>query len=121
MDINPVTRGHALVVPRVSVPTLQQLDVGIRAHLWEVAQRVGQAQQRGLGSAAQHLMVNDGKAASQSVPHVHIHVIPRYGRDTVRTMARLVWHISTIVIPRPETAARRQRLDAQAAAISAAL
>lgn len=121
MDINPINHGHVLVVPRRSVATLAELDIGQRAHLWEVAQRIGAAQRLGLGSSAQHLMVNDGKAASQTVPHVHIHVIPRYGGDTLRTVVRLIWHVATIVMPRRETASRRRRLDSAAAAIRAAL
>jgi histidine triad (HIT) family protein len=119
MDINPITRGHVLVVPRQSVATIDELDPPVRAHLWELARRVGAAQRAGLGSRAQHLLLNDGKAASQTVPHVHIHVIPRYGNDTVRTLGRMIWHVSTLMIRRPETAARRQRLNALAARIAA--
>ena len=121
MDINPISVGHVLVVPRQSVPTLAQLDVPTRQHLWEVAHRIGQAQQRALGSKAQHLMINDGKAASQSVPHVHIHVIPRYRGDTLRTLGKIIWHVTTLTIPRRETPQRRQMLDTLAAAIKAAL
>lgn len=114
MDINPITRGHVLVVPRRCVLTLAELDVLTRQHLWEVAHRVGLAQQGALGSRAQHLLINDGRAASQSVPHVHIHVIPRYHGDTLLTLARMLWHVTTLTIPRPETAHRRQKLDALA-------
>ncbi|MDM4768933.1 HIT family protein [Solimonas sp. SE-A11] len=121
MDINPVTRGHVLVVPRRAVATLDQLDALTRAHLWETANRIGRAQRQGLGSRAQHLLVNDGKAASQTVPHVHIHVIPRYGSDTLHTLARLAWHITTITIPRRETPERRGKLEAAAAEIRSAL
>lgn len=121
MDINPITRGHVLVVPRRCVPTLAELEMPTRQHLWEVAHRIGMAQQRALGSGAQHLMINDGKAASQSVPHVHIHVIPRYHGDTLRTLGKIMWHVSTLTIPRRETKARRQELDALAANIKAVL
>ncbi len=119
MDINPVTQGHTMVVPRQSVATLEELDAATRAHLWEVAQRIGQAQQRGLGSRAQHLLINDGKAASQSVPHVHIHVMPRYGNDIIRTIAWICWHVTTLGFPRRETAVRRARFDALAQRIRA--
>jgi histidine triad (HIT) family protein len=121
LDINPISVGHVLVVPRQSVTTLMQLDAPTRQHLWETAYRIGQAQQRALGSKAQHLMINDGKAASQTVPHVHIHVIPRYRGDTLRTLARIMWHVTTLTIPRKETLQRRQALDARAAAIRAVL
>lgn len=121
MDINPITRGHTLVVPRRSVATLDQLDPALRAHLWEVVQKIGAAQRRGLGSRAQHLLVNDGRAASQSVPHVHIHVIPRYRGDALRTVGRMIWHVTTLTLPRRETAARRAALDDSARRIREAL
>lgn len=121
MDINPISHGHVLVVPRRSVATLAELDTGQRAYLWEVAQRIGAAQRAGLGSLAQHLLINDGKAASQTVPHVHIHVIPRYRGDQFRTLTRLILHLVAIIIPRRDTPSRRARLDAAAAAIRAAL
>ncbi|HSW11732.1 MAG TPA: HIT family protein [Solimonas sp.] len=121
MDINPITRGHVLVVPRQSVARLDGLDAATRTHLWETAQRIGHAQRQGLGSRAQHLLVNDGREASQSVPHVHLHVIPRYGHDTLRTLGQMFWHVTTLTLPRPETAARRRRLDQAAAAIRGAL
>jgi histidine triad (HIT) family protein len=54
MDINPVSRGHVLVVPLQSVATLDELDPQTLPRLWEVALRVGRAQRAGLGSLAQH-------------------------------------------------------------------
>lgn len=121
LDINPMTRGHTLVVPRQSVPTLDLLDAVTRSHLLEVVQKVGAAQRKGLSSLAQHLLVNDGKAASQSVPHVHIHVIPRYSGDMLHTITRMIWHVTTLAIPRRETVARRAQLDHIARKISDAI
>lgn len=121
MDINPMSPGHVLVVPRLAVATLAELPSAQRAHALDVAVRIGRAQQQALGSRAQHLLVNDGKAASQTVPHVHLHVIPRYGRDSVSTMARMVRHVVTLMLPTRVSAAKRAALDAQAALLRAAL
>lgn len=121
MDINPTSKGHTLVVPRQSVVTLAELDAATRSHLWEVANRVANAQQKALGSKAQHFWVNDGKAASQSVPHVHIHVMPRYGRDQISTMSRIIWHLVTLPLPLKPSAKQRRMLDQHAAAIAAAM
>jgi histidine triad (HIT) family protein len=121
LDINPITEGHTLVVPRQSVATLDELDPGTRHHLWNVVQRIGRAQRQGLGSRAQHLLVNDGKAASQTVPHVHIHVIPRYAGDTLKTVGRMIWHVTTLTVPRRETAARRKQFDDIATRIKTAM
>lgn len=121
MDIRPISPGHVLVVPPMPVATLAELDEATNAHLWRIAQRVALAQQKALGSRAQHFLVNDGAAAAQSVPHVHIHVIPRYGGDSARSIARLVWHLTTLMLPYRETPAKRARLDTQARAIAGAL
>lgn len=121
MDIGPMSPGHTLVVPRQEVATLAELDAATRAHIWEVANQIGLAQQQGLASKAQHFWVNDGKHASQSVPHVHIHVIPRYGRDQLHTASRVTWHLLTLAFPKRVSAHKRKKLEAQAQAIAAAL
>ena len=121
MDISPMSRGHVLVVSRQEVATLAELDEATRQHIWEIANRVAVAQQQGLASKAQHFWVNDGKHASQSVPHVHIHVIPRYGRDQLNTMGRVTWHLLTLPLPKRPSKRTRQKLQAQADAIAAAL
>lgn len=119
MDISPINRGHVLVVPRASVATLIDLSPDDLAHLWRVAVQVGAAQRAALGSQAQHFLVNDGKAASQSVPHVHIHVIPRHGGDALATVSRMIWHVGGLLMKRRPKENRRAELDAVAAAIAA--
>lgn len=121
MDIRPMSPGHALVVPCQSVTTLAQLDPENLAQLWQIAVRVAAAQQQALGSLAQHFLVNDGRDASQSVPHVHIHVIPRYQGDRWRTVSRMMWHVATLGKFLGEDAARRERLEQQAQSIAAAM
>jgi len=121
MDINPMSPGHVLVVPRLEVATLEELPRELRAHLMDVTVRVAAAQRKGLGSLAQHVLVNDGKAASQTVPHVHFHVIPRYGRDQLITMSRMLWHVATLMMPLPVSETKRNRLETQAELIKKAL
>lgn len=121
MDISPTSPGHTLVVPRKAVATLAELDSDTRGHIWEIANHIAVAQQKAFGSKAQHFWVNDGKAASQSVPHVHIHVMPRYGRDQISTMSRIIWHLITLPLPLSPNAKKRAELDKQAAAIKAAI
>ena len=87
MDINPISPGHVLVVPRLSVATLAELPAEVCSHLLLLGRRIGQAQQRGLGSAAQHFLLNDGRAASQTVPHVHL--LGRLPKMTPERLARL--------------------------------
>ena len=121
MDIHPMSAGHVLVCPLAGVATLAEVPEATRARLWEVALRIAGAQQRALGSRAQNFRLNDGRGANQSVPHVHIHVIPRYRGDSLRTLARIASHIAVVVLAPPISARKRARLDALAARIRAEL
>ncbi len=71
LDIRPLARGHALVVPRVEIDQWTDLDAPTVQHLTAVAHRVGKAQKALLSPARIGLMI-----AGFEVPHVHIHVVP---------------------------------------------
>jgi histidine triad (HIT) family protein len=71
LDIRPLARGHALVVPRVEIDQWTDLDPSTASHLVEVAHRVGNAQKTLLSPARIGLMI-----AGFEVPHVHVHVVP---------------------------------------------
>lgn len=91
MDIFPLRRGHVLVIPKLHQQRLQDLPEDIRAHLINTAARIAAAQYASdLQPAAVHYMVNDGPAAQQTVPHVHMHVLPRYRGDSLNFLLRLL-------------------------------
>ena len=84
MDINPATRGHALVIPRAHAEDLLSIDSGDLREVIVAAQRLaGRAKER-LGAAGVNLMNSCGSAAWQTVFHFHVHVIPRYEGDPLR-------------------------------------
>jgi histidine triad (HIT) family protein len=76
MSINPISRGHALVVPSDEVDHWLDLDPDLATHLMTVAQRVGNAQQRAFEPTRIGLMI-----AGFEVPHTHLHVLPIDGLD----------------------------------------
>ncbi|EWT04110.1 HIT family hydrolase [Intrasporangium chromatireducens Q5-1] len=82
LDQRPVFKGHTLVVPRQHVPTLLDLPAELHAGLVEAAQRVAGAVVRGLGAQGSFVAVNN--VVSQSVPHLHVHVVPRTKGDGLR-------------------------------------
>lgn len=71
LDIRPLARGHALVVPREEIDQWTDLAASTAAHLVEVAHAVGNAQKALLSPARIGLMI-----AGFEVPHVHVHVVP---------------------------------------------
>jgi diadenosine tetraphosphate (Ap4A) HIT family hydrolase len=109
MDLNPVTPGHVLVVPRVHAIGLEDLDEDTAAHVWRVGHRVGRALKRsGLRCEGVNVFLADGEAAFQEIFHFHLHVFPRFEGDSFRIDAD--WQ------PRA-----RHLLDAEAHAVSSAL
>jgi histidine triad (HIT) family protein len=84
MDINPATRGHALVIPREHYRDLHEVAAEDLAATFAAAQRLaGWAQER-LGADGVNLLNSCGSAAWQTVFHFHVHVIPRYEDDPLR-------------------------------------
>lgn len=84
LDIAPVNKGHALIISRAPYPTMEDCPVETLAHMMSIAQRLGRAMRDSLGAEATNIVINNGPAAGQEVPHLHIHVIPRYQEDGKR-------------------------------------
>ena len=82
VDIQPVNLGHLLVIPNVHATHLADLDGETAAHLMRIGHRLAAAlRASGLRCEGVNLLLADGKAAMQSVFHVHLHVIPRFKGD----------------------------------------
>ena len=82
LDHRPVFKGHTLVVPRAHVETLRDLDDPTRDELFAQVQRVAAAVQDATGSAGSFVAMNN--VVSQSVPHAHVHAVPRNPKDGLR-------------------------------------
>jgi histidine triad (HIT) family protein len=84
MDINPATRGHALVIPRAHARDLYDVDPEDLAAVAVAAQRLATRVRDNLGADGVNLLNSSGAAAWQTVFHFHVHVIPRYEGDPLR-------------------------------------
>lgn len=90
MDIFPMRPGHVLVIPKVHQQYVAELNAELRAHLFEVANKVSIAvRSTSLKPDAVHFAINDGVAAHQTVPHVHMHVLPRQQGDRFKLLAAI--------------------------------
>ena len=88
MDIQPLTPGHLLAVPRSHADYLEDLDEDLGAHLFRAGHRLARALRRsGLPCDRVNLFLADGEAAFQEVFHVHLHVLPRTPGDGFRIKA----------------------------------
>lgn len=114
MDIFPLRRGHVLIVPKSHHRQLHELDPGLRALLFDTGTRIATALYAStLAPAAVHYNVNDGPAAHQTVPHVHLHILPRYRGDNGSFLASLLRKPFDMALGPVKTA----RLEADAAEI----
>ncbi len=110
MDVQPITQGHMLVVPREHAVLMTDINETAAMRTFRVARKLAAAARQTLGASGVNLLVMDGEAAYQDVPHFHVHVIPRYPKDGFGLTFPDTY----------ENAPARAQLDAIAAAIRAA-
>ena len=84
MDINPWTRGHALVIPREHSPNLYEIGEQDLSHVGAAATRLALRMRERLACDGINLLNSCEPAAWQTVFHFHVHVIPRYDDDPLR-------------------------------------
>ena len=84
MDINPATRGHALVIPRRHARNLLEITAEDLSATVLAAQQLARRVTERLGAEGVNLINSCGSVAWQTVFHFHIHVIPRYSDDPMK-------------------------------------
>jgi histidine triad (HIT) family protein len=82
LDSRPVFPGHTLVVPKVHRETLADLPDDLLVPLFGSARRIAAAMPKAMGADGTFVAINN--TVSQSVPHVHVHVVPRRFKDGLR-------------------------------------
>jgi histidine triad (HIT) family protein len=82
LDVKPVFPGHVLLVPRQHVTTMAELPAEQVGSFFALAQRLERAVESAMDSPGSLVLINN--IVSQSVPHLHLHVIPRRPKDGLR-------------------------------------
>ena len=82
LDHRPVFPGHTLIIPRTHADTLVDLPADATGPFFSFVQRVARAVETGLGADGTFVAMNN--RVSQSVPHLHVHVVPRRKKDGLR-------------------------------------
>ncbi|MCA9694791.1 MAG: HIT family protein [Myxococcales bacterium] len=77
LDVNPLSRGHTLVIPKEPAETLDQLSDDAAAAVGRALPRICRAVQQVTGVTAYNVLQNNGRGAHQAVFHVHFHIIPK--------------------------------------------
>ncbi|MBU0628733.1 MAG: HIT family protein [Nanoarchaeota archaeon] len=81
LDISPANKGHALIVTKGHYETLLEIPDEVLLDVMSKAKKIARAMSSALGNKGFNIVMNNGKAAGQIVPHAHIHIIPRFDRD----------------------------------------
>jgi histidine triad (HIT) family protein len=83
MDLYPATSGHVLVLPKRHIETLYEMPADLGARLMTTAITVAKAIKEKLSPDGLNLIQSNEVAAGQTVPHFHLHIVPRYKGDPV--------------------------------------
>jgi len=78
LDVNPLSRGHVLVIPKEPAETLDQLSDDSAAAIGRVLPRLSRAVMAATGARHYNVLQNNGAPAHQAVFHVHFHIIPKF-------------------------------------------
>lgn len=81
LDISQVTKGHTLLIPKKASPNIYETDAETMKHVSEALPIVANAIKKAFNPDGLNIIQNNGEFASQSVYHIHFHLIPRYKDD----------------------------------------
>ncbi len=87
LDLGPVTRGHALVLPKNHYANIYEIPADVAADAFKVGQKIALRMKERLCTDGVNLIQNNGEAAGQTIHHFHLHVIPRYKGDGLRFLS----------------------------------
>ncbi len=82
LDIFPINPGHLLVIPKALAVTVPELDPALAAHMFTVGAKLSQVVRKaGPKCQGVNFWISDGAPAGQEIPHVHLHIVPRFEGD----------------------------------------
>lgn len=82
LDLNPATKGHALILPKDHADNLYELSDGQASKIMLLAKKMATKMTEKLHCDGLNLIQNNGEVAGQTVMHFHLHLIPRYENDS---------------------------------------
>jgi histidine triad (HIT) family protein len=81
LDSNPLAPGHTLVIPKTGYERVGEMPDDVASEVWAAVQELTPKVESAVDADAVTVGVNDGDAAGQEVPHVHVHLVPRFDGD----------------------------------------
>ncbi|ADE37322.1 HIT family protein [Methanohalophilus mahii] len=90
LDIYPTSRGHTVVLPKEHITSFLEMDEERAAELFASVNRIAKQVIKATEATGTNIGINNGLVAGQTVPHVHVHIIPRYENDGGGSMHTIV-------------------------------
>lgn len=84
LSIKPITKGHTLIIPKDHVDSYLNVPEVVALHMMTIARTLAPRIMEGVESSACHISINVGAASNRSVPHAHMHIIPRKKGDGLK-------------------------------------
>lgn len=81
LDVNPLSRGHTLVIPKVHEEKVQDLPQSQSRALFDAIYRLAEPVADAVGAPSSNIGINNGSEAGQEIPHLHAHIVPRKEGD----------------------------------------
>ena len=81
LDVQPLADGHVLVVSTAHVATIEELDAADADRLFRAVRTLAGPTRQAVGAAGSIVGINNGEATGQTIPHVHVHIVPRWAGD----------------------------------------
>lgn len=81
LDVHPLADGHVMVVSRAHVARVEDLDEAAAAALFRCVARLAGPVRQAMSAAGTTIGINDGEVTGQTIPHVHVHIVPRWLDD----------------------------------------
>lgn len=107
LDVQPLADGHTLVVPRAHVATIETLAPDEADGLFRLVHRLAGPVREAVGAAGTTVGINNGGATGQTVPHVHVHIVPRWPDDGAGSVHTIFPRRTTRPLPEVGTAIRK--------------
>ena len=81
LDISPRAKGHTLVISKEVYPTVADAPEEVTGHMMEIVKKIDRKMRKVLNADGTNVIINNSPASGQEVPHLHIHVLPRFNGD----------------------------------------
>jgi histidine triad (HIT) family protein len=107
LDVQPLADGHVLVVPRAHAPAVEALSPTAADALFRTVVRLAGPVREALGAAGTTIGINNGEATGQTIPHVHVHIVPRWEGDGAGSVHTIFPRNTKRTLPEVGAAIRR--------------